>query len=150
MLTVCFIALISAVDHEFQAIITSASYAFRATGSTLGVTFAGALFQNVLRQQLEAGLRGKGQQAEDILRKVRSSFGEVELVPEKWKGVVVDAYMRSLKAVFYLVLGFAVLAWICSAFLERHKLYNTLKRDDDDDGELPTGEEVVGGEVDGR
>jgi predicted MFS family arabinose efflux permease len=38
MLTVTLLACISAVDHEHQAVISSATYAFRSTGSTIGVT----------------------------------------------------------------------------------------------------------------
>merc|ERR1712093_239022 len=43
MLTVTLLAVISAVDHEHQAVITSATYAFRSTGSSIGVTIASAV-----------------------------------------------------------------------------------------------------------
>lgn len=40
MLTVTLIALIAAVDEQYQAGITSASYAFRSTGSIIGIMIA--------------------------------------------------------------------------------------------------------------
>ncbi|KAL8824655.1 MAG: hypothetical protein Q9191_004909 [Dirinaria sp. TL-2023a] len=52
MLTVTLVALIAAVDQEFQAVITSASYAFRSTGSTLGITVASVIFQNIVDSRL--------------------------------------------------------------------------------------------------
>ncbi|KAL8723512.1 MAG: hypothetical protein Q9225_000245, partial [Loekoesia sp. 1 TL-2023] len=42
MLTITLLALIAAVAHIHQAVITSASYAFRSTGSTIGITIASA------------------------------------------------------------------------------------------------------------
>ncbi|KAF8439149.1 hypothetical protein BGX38DRAFT_1273515 [Terfezia claveryi] len=41
-----------------QAVISSASYAFRSTGSVIGVTGAGAVFQNIPRKELERTLAG--------------------------------------------------------------------------------------------
>lgn len=54
MLTITLISLIAAVDHKYQAVITSASYAFRSTGSTIGITLASAVFQNILKMSLES------------------------------------------------------------------------------------------------
>jgi len=56
MLTVNLSALIAAVDQAHQAVVTSASYAFRSTGATIGITVASAIFQNVLKLQLWAHL----------------------------------------------------------------------------------------------
>ena len=42
-----FIALIAAAPLKYQACTTSIQYTFRSTGSTLGVSAATAVFQNV-------------------------------------------------------------------------------------------------------
>ncbi|KAF3903216.1 hypothetical protein ABW20_dc0102747 [Dactylellina cionopaga] len=134
MLTVTLIALISSVDHEFQAVITSASYAFRATGSTIGVTVAGAAFQNVLKGQLESRLGGKGDEAADIIRRVRESFDEVRKVPVQWKGEVMLAEMEALKAVFAVALALAAVGWVLGLCLGKHKLHTTMNREEEEEG----------------
>ncbi|KAK6526047.1 hypothetical protein TWF281_011087 [Arthrobotrys megalospora] len=135
MLTVTLIALISSVDHEFQAVITSASYAFRATGSTIGVTVASAAFQNVLKGELERRLGGKGNEAEDIIRRVRENFGEVWNIPLKWRGDVLNSEMAALRSVFWVALGLALIGWISGTFLGHHKLHTTLNREDEHEEE---------------
>ncbi|KAK6346591.1 hypothetical protein TWF696_006713 [Orbilia brochopaga] len=129
MLTVTLIALISAVPHDFQAVITSASYAFRATGSTIGVTVAGATFQNVLKRQLEARLGGRGDEAAEVIRRVRDSFDEVWKVPMRWRGDVMAAEMAALRAVFTVALVIAVVGWCTGACLGTHTLHTTLSRE---------------------
>ena len=54
MLTITLISLISAVDHKYQAVITSASYAFRSTGSSISLAVSSAVFQNLLKSRLFA------------------------------------------------------------------------------------------------
>jgi len=46
MLSVALVATVAAVPHHDQAVPTSATYAFRSTGSTTGVTIASAVNQN--------------------------------------------------------------------------------------------------------
>ncbi|EWC46439.1 hypothetical protein DRE_04382 [Drechslerella stenobrocha 248] len=133
MLTVTLIALISAVPHRFQAVITSASYAFRASGSTIGVTIAGAAFQNVLKRQLEHRLGGLGKEAEDVIRRVRDNFDDVRKVPDQWKEDVMQSEMAALRAVFIVALLLAMAGWVTGACLGKHKLHTTISRDDDDD-----------------
>ncbi|RVD89588.1 uncharacterized protein DFL_000590 [Arthrobotrys flagrans] len=130
MLTVTLIALISSVDHEFQAVITSASYAFRATGSTIGVTVASAAFQNVLKGELERRLGGGGPEAEDVIRRVRESFEEIWKVPIEWRNEVLNAEMAALRSVFWVALGLGVVGWIAGSFIGHHKLHTTLNRED--------------------
>ncbi|KAH0534016.1 hypothetical protein FGG08_007379 [Glutinoglossum americanum] len=96
MLTVSLTGLIAAVDHEHQAVATSASYAFRSTGSTIGITAASTIFQNMLKRQLWAKL-GDRKGAADIIRKIRGSVDEVKHLPASWRGPVTDCYMTSLQ-----------------------------------------------------
>lgn len=67
-LTVTLTALISAVDQADQAVATSASYAFRSTGGTIGITISSAVFQYLLHKKLWALLGDRPGAAEIISR----------------------------------------------------------------------------------
>lgn len=69
MLTVNLIALISPVDHQYQAVITSASYAFRSTGSTIGITIASSVFRTSSNQSY-----GRNSAIEMMLRLLFNRF----------------------------------------------------------------------------
>ena len=127
MLTTTLVSLISAVDHEHQAVITSASYAFRSTGSTIGITIASSVFQNLLNQQLWAKF-GDKKHAAEIIGKLRGSIDEIPNVPASWKDGVIDAYMNALRGVWFLILGVGVLGAISCIFVKEHILHNSLDR----------------------
>lgn len=127
ILTVTLLAAISAVDHEHQAVITSATYAFRSTGSTIGVTIASAAFQNILKDQLWGRFGGQ-QGAADVIRRIRDNFDEWKRLPVGWEDGVRDGYISALHGVFTLALGIAVLALVCAAFMKQHVLHSTLNR----------------------
>ena len=61
-LTVTVTALIAAVEQKNHAVVTSASYAFRGTGSTIGISICSLVFQNILKQRLweRFGTQGLG------------------------------------------------------------------------------------------
>lgn len=126
-LTVTLLALIAAVDRSQQAVVTSASYAFRSTGSTIGVAIGGAIFQNVLGKKLIEYI-GTGKEAMEIIDKVRERFDAIDSIPPEYTGRVKDAYMDALHAVFYVSLAIGVCALISSTFMREHKLHNTLDR----------------------
>lgn len=127
MLTTTLIALISAVDHINQAVITSASYAFRSTGSAIGITIASAVFQNVLRLKLRATV-GDREGAADIIRKLRDSLDEINNVPLEWRGEVRGVYMEALRGVFLTTLGIGVVGGLVSLLMREHTLHKTLER----------------------
>lgn len=127
MITVTLLAAISAVDHEHQAVITSATYAFRSTGSTIGVTIASAVFQNILKTQLWDRFGGQDGAAEEIGR-IRDSFDELKQLPPGWKDGVLDSYVTALHGVFATGLGIAVLGLVCATFMREHILHATLNR----------------------
>ncbi|KAJ5594959.1 uncharacterized protein N7459_001167 [Penicillium hispanicum] len=127
ILTVTLVALISAVDHQHHAVVTSISYAFRSTGSTIGVTVASTVFQNTLNVGLWARFGGRKHAAE-IISRLRDSLDEIFKLPEDWVTGVLDAYMNSLRAVFLTLLGLAVLAALSSLAMREHKLHNNLAR----------------------
>ena len=127
MLTVTLLAVIAAVDHSQQAVITSASYAFRSTGSTLGVTIASAVFQNILKIDLWRALGDRPDAAARIAR-IRESFDEIRHLPPDWRQPVLDSYMHALRGVFVTSLGIAVLGAVISLFMREHTLHANLAR----------------------
>lgn len=126
-LTVTLLALIAAVDYSQQAVITSANYAFRSTGSTIGVAIGGAIFQNVLGNKLVEYI-GTGKEAMKIINKVRERFDAIDSVPPEYIGRVKDAYMDALHAVFYVSLAIGICAMISSSLMREYKLHSTLNR----------------------
>jgi len=131
-LTTTLLALLAAIDHQHHAVITSASYAFRSTGSTIGIAVANAALQSKLTTELNRRLGGR-KGAEEVIRKIRNSVDAIKDLPEDWKDEVVLAYMASLRVVFLVLLGLAVLATICSLCVKEHKLYKTIDRTDNDE-----------------
>ena len=80
MLTITLLACLAAVEHSQQAVITSATYAFRSVGSTLGITISSALYQNVLKAQLWERFGDQPGAAEEIQR-IRDSLEEIGRLP---------------------------------------------------------------------
>ncbi|OJD11451.1 hypothetical protein AJ78_07778 [Emergomyces pasteurianus Ep9510] len=127
MLTVTLVALIAAVEHKHQAVVTSASYAFRSTGSSIGVTAASAVFQNLLRTGLWSRF-GDREDAAKIIKKVRDSLDAINKVPADWRPGVLDAYIEALRGVFGATLGLTVLGMLTCLFMKEHKLHMNLAR----------------------
>lgn len=126
-LTVTLLALIAAVGRSQQAVATSANYAFRSTGSTIGATIGSAIFQNVLKRKLLVYL-GDGKEARKIIDRVREKFDAIDNIPPEYIGRVKDAYMDALHAVFYASLAMGICAMIASSLMREHKLHSTLDR----------------------
>lgn len=127
MLTVTLLALLAAVGHEHQAVITSASYAFRSTGSTIGITLASAVFQNILKRGLWAKY-GNAPNAADVIRGIRDDIGDIDHLPAGWRNGVVGVYVEALRGVWVLVLGLAVAGALVSLGMRQHVLHSTLAR----------------------
>jgi MFS family permease len=127
MLTVTLLALLSAVGHEHQAVITSASYAFRSTGSTIGITIASAVFQNKLSSGLNARF-GHLEGAEEVIKRIRDDVGEIGFLPEGWERGVKETYVESLGGVWVVVVVLAGLAGLVGLFMKEHTLHNKLSR----------------------
>ena len=128
MLTITLVGMISSVAHEHQAVITAASYAFRSTGSTIGITIAGAVFQNILTKELRAEY-GDMPNSEGVIRHIRDSLEGVKHLPEGWdKDVVLGIYMDALRGSFISGLGLAVLAAVAGLGMKEHVLHKNLAR----------------------
>ncbi|KAL5000127.1 major facilitator superfamily domain-containing protein [Aspergillus recurvatus] len=130
MLTITLVALISAVDHEHHAVITSASYAFRSTGSSIGITIGSSVFQNILRSGLWSRF-GDRENAREVISRLLDSLQEIRKVPTDWIPGVLDAYMASLRATFITLLGLAVLGALVSLGMREHILHSNMARRDE-------------------
>jgi len=128
MLTITLVGMISSVAHEHQAVITAASYAFRSTGSTIGITIASAVFQNILTKELQSNYGGMPG-AEKAIRKIRDSLEGHKHLPKGWdEGVVLGIYMDALRGAFISGLGLAVFAGIAAMGMKEHILHKNLDR----------------------
>ena len=128
MLTVTLVAMISAVEHKNQAVITSASYAFRSTGSTIGITIASAVFQNILTMELRDKY-GSSKGGEKAINRIRNSLDEINHLPKGWdRADVMDSYMHAIRGAFVAGLALTITASVVSLFMREHVLHKNLAR----------------------
>ncbi|KAI1438762.1 major facilitator superfamily domain-containing protein [Xylaria sp. CBS 124048] len=127
MLTTTLLACLASVEHSHQASITSATYAFRSVGSTLGITIGSAIYQNVLKGQLWNRFGHLPGAAEEIAR-IRDDMGELKRLPEGWYDGVMASFQEAFHGVWLLLVGLVVLALISVSLLKQHKLHSTLAR----------------------
>ena len=121
-LTVMLLALTAAVDYEQQAVVTSLSYAFRSTGSVIGVALASTVFQNVLSRELWVKL-GSRKDAGHLIDGIRNSLDTIDALPIEDRQIVTHGYTLALQATFLTLVGLAVLALVCGSLVKEHKLY---------------------------
>ncbi|CAK7240007.1 MAG: hypothetical protein STHCBS139747_001442 [Sporothrix thermara] len=127
MLTITLLACIAAVAQSRQAVITSATYAFRSVGGTLGLTLASAVYQNILRSQLWARFGDLPGAAEQIAR-IRDDLAELQRLPAGWHDGVIDSFMAAFRGVWLTCLGLAIIGLIAVSLMKQHTLHSTLER----------------------
>ena len=127
MLVTTLVALVSAVKQEDQAVVTSTAFAFRSTGSAIGLTVASSTFQNLLRLRLHSYI-GNIKDAENVISRIRDNFDEVNHLDAVIRGRVREGYMEAVRGVFLSVCGFSVLAALTSLFIKQHQLHTNLSR----------------------
>lgn len=130
MLTVTLLACIAAVDHAQQAVITSATYAFRSVGATLGITIASAVYQNILKARLWERF-GSLPGAEEEIKRIRDDLGELKHLPEGWQAGVLASFMEAFRGVWLTVLGLAIVGLVSVSLMKQHKLHSNLARSED-------------------
>ncbi|KAL8736708.1 MAG: hypothetical protein Q9166_000074 [cf. Caloplaca sp. 2 TL-2023] len=124
MLTVTLLALIAAVSHANQA-----SYAFRSTGSTIGIAIASAVFQNILSLRLHSRFSDlPGSHEHKYIEKLKGSLDEIGKLPPRLREVAMDCYMEALRGVFLTTLGIGVLGAVVSLAMREHTLHSNLAR----------------------
>ncbi|KAK9473641.1 major facilitator superfamily domain-containing protein [Dipodascopsis tothii] len=125
-LTVTLVGLIAAVPREYQAVTTSIQYGFRGIGSTVGVSVASAVFQNVLAAKLTARITGEN--AAEIIRRVSDSVDEVANLPEDLRDSVIQSYLDSCHAVFYMAVVLIICCAGSSLCMKEYVLHNNVSR----------------------
>ncbi|KAK3499934.1 major facilitator superfamily domain-containing protein [Neurospora hispaniola] len=130
MLTVTMVACIAAVDHSQQAVITSATYAFRSVGATVGITVGSAVYQNILKTELWARFGDWPGAAEEIGR-IRDDLGELNRLPLAWREGVMESFMTAFRGVWFTALGMAAVGLVAVSLMRQHKLHLTLTRQED-------------------
>lgn len=121
MLTTTLIALISAVPPEFQAITTAAQYTFRGAGSSIGISAAAAVMQNVLNWRLNT-LLPDTKEAEEVIRNVSKSIEAIQNVPDEYFNAVINSYNVTEVVVFSLIFALGVVALLTSFLQGEHEL----------------------------
>lgn len=127
MLTVTLLAAIAAVDHAYQAVVTSGTYMARSIGSTLGVTIGSAVYQNVLQARLWERF-GHLPGAADEIQRIRDDLDEIKHLPEGWYDGVIQSFVEAFHGVGLTMLGFALAAVVSISLMREHKLHNNLSR----------------------
>lgn len=132
-ITTILIAMITAVNSDQQALVTSIQYGFRSTGSTMGVSLASALMQFILRNSLDTNF-GKlfdklpeGWTTEMVekakLQAVENpGYAFKNGIPEIVKNSVVSAYDNGCHAVFMFLIVTALGGLITIYFTEENDL----------------------------
>ncbi|KAK3326559.1 major facilitator superfamily domain-containing protein [Apodospora peruviana] len=132
MLTVTLLACIAAVDHEHQAVVTSATYAFRSVGATLGIAIASAVYQNILKARLWDRFGELPGAAEEIAR-IRDDLGELRRLPEGWHDGVIASFMEAFRGVWLTALGMVLVALVSISLMRQHKLHSNLAREEEEE-----------------
>ena len=130
MLTVTLLACIAAVDHAHQAVVTSATYAFRSVGSTVGITAASAVYQNLLRDGLWARFGDLPGAADEIAR-IRDDLAELRRLPDGWYDGVMASFMEAFRGVWFTALALSVVSLVSISLMKQHKLHSSLSRQED-------------------
>ncbi|KAK9420297.1 hypothetical protein SUNI508_06566 [Seiridium unicorne] len=128
MLTITLLACLAAVDHADQAPITSATYAFRSVGGTVGITIASTVYQNILKTQLWDRFGSLPDAGMEIPR-IRDDLDELKHLPEGWhKSEVIAVFMEAFRGVWFTALAMVVLGLIAVSLMKQHTLHSTLSR----------------------
>ncbi|KAL8682924.1 MAG: hypothetical protein Q9186_001087 [Xanthomendoza sp. 1 TL-2023] len=129
-LTITVTALIAAVQQKHQAVITSASYACRGTGSAIGIAVCSLVFQNTLKRRLWEEF-GAERGAAMLIGRLRNNLKEIKYLPnDGWMAGAEGAYMDALTDVYWTIFGLAAVGTFASLFMREHTLHNSLKRTD--------------------
>lgn len=132
-LTVTLLALIASVPHDQQAATTSIQYAFRATGSTIGVAASSFIFQKYLLSSLTTRLFSipSDYSKEEVLEIIQKAFNSSEYTrkaPEVFRDAIIKSYdIGTHKALLFSFIT-CVIACVVGLFMKEHVLHTTIHR----------------------
>lgn len=127
MLTIGMIAINAAVEPRFQAVVSSGSFAFRSTGSAIGITVNSLVFRNILAKGLWQHF-GEEDNVEEIIRRVTNNVNELNSLPGQSMEIVKTVCMSSINGVFWMLFGLGSLGVVTSLMMREHTLHRNLER----------------------
>ncbi|RMZ84630.1 hypothetical protein DV737_g1230, partial [Chaetothyriales sp. CBS 132003] len=128
LITATLVAMLSAADHKYQAVVTAASYAFRSTGSSIGITLASAVYQNILTSELHDAY-GHMPDGPQIIDRIRNSLDAIKHLPEGWsQSVVMHIYMDAFRGTFICGASLTVVTLLTGLAINEHVLHKNLSR----------------------
>jgi MFS family permease len=122
VLTITWLAMTSAVEPQDQAVVTSLSYAFRSTGSVIGLAIASAVYQNVLENSLSARLAGF-ENEENLIYTVKHNLDAIIALPFDIQNIVKSCFYFALRATFLGATIASVLALVPGALIEETRFF---------------------------
>ena len=129
ILNTTMLALTATVEQKEQAVITSAAYIFRNTGTAIGISISSVMFQGTLRSQLATRF-GHDEQGTKLIPALLRSTEAIRILPTHLQGEAVQAFIQALKWTFFLQAILGTLGVLASLFMQRHKLHSTMSRRD--------------------
>lgn len=132
ILTITLLSLIAAVPAKYQASTTSIQYTFRATGSTLGVSIASAIFQSILRSNLTSRIYqivSDPNEAKEIISKALENAQYSHVAPKLVQQAIRDSYNDGCKGAFAFTAATVTIGFLCSLFMREHVLHTSINRD---------------------
>ncbi|KAM0541946.1 hypothetical protein ACHAPJ_013008 [Fusarium lateritium] len=127
VLTVATVSCVAAVDHSQQALVTSAIFLARSVGGTVGITLASTAYQTTLKDMLWNRFGDVSGGREEI-RRILDGLEELKHLPEGWWPGVMSCYTQSFRAVWVMMVSWAVLALISISLVKQHTLHSRLDR----------------------
>lgn len=134
LITVALLAMIAAVPHDHHAATTSISYAFRSTGSTLGVSIGGAIFRQSLKGLLSRNVlkfedsHPKKELLEIIENASKSSEWVHDFAPEFIRSTLVSCYHFACKDTFLFCTLCSIGTLASILIIKEYKLHVSLDR----------------------
>lgn len=131
ILTVTLLSLIAAVPVLYQACTTSIQYTFRATGSTLGVAVASAIFQKVVRDGLHSkvpSVVGNKKEALSIIKHALQNTDYAKSAPDSVRQIILDCYSAGCRGALWFSTLAIGLGFLTSLFIKEHKLHTSMSR----------------------
>lgn len=140
-LTVTLLALIALVPMSAQAAVTLIQYAFRSTGSTLGVLVALAIFQQVLSARVRRNVEAVFAADPSLLDKyslehlVKNALESTEFgptAPAPFREAIRMGYNAATHGAFWFAFGAMVCAYASILGMREQKLHTDFNRSGED------------------
>ncbi|GMM30394.1 hypothetical protein DAMA08_031390 [Martiniozyma asiatica (nom. inval.)] len=125
------VATLSCGPSSDQALITSIHYAFKSTGSTMGISLSNALMQFSLKRGIDFSFNNLGRLSswsEDMLADAKERalnnprYAFKEEIPEEVFNAIVGSYSYACHAVFIFLILTAIICTIFTIFTKENQL----------------------------